>query len=416
MSEHQPDDRLGNAVPPAGENLTEGQRRQMEAKREAEHEDGKEREKLIEEAQTRMGSSHAERPPGSRALPQPIAGRALAGLFILAIFYTIYFTRGLLFPIVLALLFTYLLAPVVRALAKIRIPRMLGAGLVIAGALVLCWALFSQIATPAAGWVAKAPHSIQALKENVRPLKKPMEKVRKAGEEIEKLAEVEESDSTEAVQVKERTLLEELLLQTPAFLASVATTIILLFFMLAYEDSFLRNVIRMFSATRQRHRAVNIARDVSAHVSRYLFTIACINTGLGIAVGIAMWAMGLPNPLLWGALATVLNFVPYLGALAGTVFVALAAILSFDQVAWALAFPAAYYALTAIEGTLVTPMILGRSFTLHPIAIVLGLLFWTWLWGVAGTLLAVPILVCLRIFAQHIRALRPLRMLLERDG
>jgi predicted PurR-regulated permease PerM len=160
-------------------------------------------------------------------------------------------------------------------------------------------------------------------------------------------------------------------------------------------------------------RAVRIAHDIGAHVSRYLLTVTAINICLGIIVGLTLLALGMPNPGLWGALACVLNFVPYVGAITGVVALALAALLSFDNLAWALVFPAAYFALTAIEGNFVTPLILGRSFTLNPIVLVLGLLFWTWMWGIPGTLLAVPIVVTFRIFCEHIDSLAPLRDLLD---
>lgn len=340
------------------------------------------------------------------------APTALRGLFVLAIFYTIYLTRSLLLPIVLATLLTYLLAPLVRGMQRIRVPRALGAAFVVLGLLAGAGFGVSSLLEPAAGWLEKAPTSFEILQHRIRPLKEPVRKVSAASAEIEKITVVE-SEEEPTVKVKEKPLLAQILSQTPLMLAGVLTTVILLYFLLTYEDRMLRNVIRVMPTLRDKQRAAAIARDINLHVSRYLFTVTLINAGLGVAVGTAMSLLGLPNPLLWGVLAAVLNFVPYLGAITGIMVMGLAAILSYESLGWAMVFPAVYFALTTLEGNFVTPMILGRSFTLNPVFLVFGLLFWTWLWGIPGTLLAVPILVTFQIFCTHIERLHPLRDLLE---
>lgn len=342
----------------------------------------------------------------------PPTPTALRGLFLLAVFYTIYLTRSLLLPIVLATLLTYLLAPVVRLLARTRLPRAAGAALVVAGLLSLVGFGFSTLVEPAAGWLEKAPVSFQILQHRVRPLREPVRKMTEASAQIEKMTAVTEEETE--VKLKKTPLIDQAFAQTPAFLASLLTTIILLYFLLTYEDRLLRNVIRVMPTLRDKQKAAAIARDINLHVSRYLFTITLINAGLGVAVAVAMSLLGLPNPMLWGVLAALLNFVPYLGAITGVLVMGLAAMLSYDSLGWAMVFPAVYFALTVLEGNFVTPMILGRSFTINPIFLVFGLLFWTWLWGIPGTLLAVPILVTFQIFCTHIERLHPFRDLLEK--
>ncbi|MDP9292351.1 MAG: AI-2E family transporter, partial [Verrucomicrobiota bacterium] len=125
------------------------------------------------------------------------------------------------------------------------------------------------------------------------------------------------------------------------------------------------------------------------------------------AVGTAVYFLGLPNPILWGTMAAALNFVPYLGALTGIIAMTLGAVLSFDSLAWALVFPATYLAIATLEGNFITPFILGKSLTINPIMIFIGLMFWGWMWGIAGALLAVPILATFKIFCDHIEPLAP---------
>jgi predicted PurR-regulated permease PerM len=154
-------------------------------------------------------------------------------------------------------------------------------------------------------------------------------------------------------------------------------------------------------------RAVSIAKEIESHISRYLLTITLINIGLGIAVGTAVGMLGLRNAIMWGALVAVLNFVPYLGALTGIICMTIGAVLSFDSLGYAMVFPAVYFLFTTIEGSVITPLVTGKSLTLNPVIILLSLTFWGWMWGIAGVILAVPILAAFKIFCAHIEEMEP---------
>ena len=170
---------------------------------------------------------------------------------------------------------------------------------------------------------------------------------------------------------------------------------------------FLSKLIKVIPRLEDKKRAISIARKIESSISRYLLTVTLINAGLGTAVGLAMYFLGMPNPVLWGAMAAIVNFVPYLGATVGIVAMTLAALLSFDSLGWALVFPATYLALAILEGNFITPVVLGHSLTLNPIVIVIALMFWGWMWGIAGAILAVPILAAFKIFCDHIEPLEP---------
>jgi len=312
------------------------------------------------------------------ARPFNIRSFALSGLFILALFYTFYFTRSLLLPIVLALLLSYLLRPIVRAFAKMKIPPVIGSALVLVSVLAVLSYGFSFLAAPAAGWIEKAPYSMYQIQRKLLPLKKPMEKVAQASGAIEKLTSTEtpdDSGKTKTVAVKEHRLTDELMAQTPEVIVSFVTMLILLYFLLAYDGVFLAKLIKLMPTLSDKKRAVSIAHEIEGQISRYLFTVTVINCCLGAAVGLTVGLMGLPNPMMWGAMVAILNFVPYLGALTGIICMTLGALLSYDSVSFALLFPAAYLALATLEGNFITPMVMGRSLTLNPVLVLLSLIF-----------------------------------------
>lgn len=154
--------------------------------------------------------------------------------------------------------------------------------------------------------------------------------------------------------------------------------------------------------------------ETEREISRYLFTVSTINAGLGVAVGATMWAWGMPNPVLWGVLAAFLNYIPYLGAAAGVAITFLVAAVLFDDLCW-FAVPLSYLFLTSLEGTVVTPVILGRRFAVDPVVVFLWLTFWGWLWGIGGALLAMPLLVALRIVSERTPAMNGIARLLSND-
>ena len=344
--------------------------------------------------------------------PFDIKSFALTGLFVLAVFYTMYFMRAMVLPLVLAILLSYLLAPLVRLLVRIRVKPAFGAAIVLLSLAGLVIYGISRLAEPAAAWLEKAPYSLQQLKQKLLPLKKPIEKVARAGDEIEKLTSPDEAPAKTVV-VKRSALTEAFLTQTPEFIASSVVMFILLYFLLAYDGVFLAKITKSIPRLTDKKRAVSIVREIEMQISRYLLTITLINIGLGTAVGLTVYFLGLPNPIMWSVLVAVLNFVPYLGATTGIVCMTLGAVLSFDSLGYAMVFPASYLLLAALEANLITPLVLGRSLTLNPVVILIALTFWGWMWGIFGMILAVPILATFKIFCDHIEPMAPIAELIS---
>ena len=368
---------------------------------------GAETSPLTGEPETETRAAPRMRMPHLLKRPFNIRSFALTGLFVLAVFYTMYFMRSVLLPMVLALLLSYLFKPLLRGLSKMGIRPAFGAAiLMIATVAVISYAV-SFLAAPAAGWLEKAPYGLHQLQQKLLPLKKPMEQVAKASGEIEKLTAPEDPQAPAPVAVKPSRIADSLFVRTPEFVISTVLLLILLYFLLAYDEVFLSKVIKMMPRLEDKKRAVSIAHEIESHVSKYLLTITLINIGLGVAVGTAVGLLGLSNPIMWGALVAILNFVPYLGALTGIICMTIGAVLSYESLGYAMLFPATYLFIATIEGNFVTPYVMGRSLTLNPVIILLSLTFWGWMWGIAGIILAVPILAAFKIFCAHVEEMEP---------
>jgi predicted PurR-regulated permease PerM len=339
--------------------------------------------------------------------PFDVRSIALTGLFVLAIFYTMYFMRSVLLPIVLAVLLSYLFRPIVRALARVKVPPMVGAAVILVALLALISYGVSSLMVPFAAWLEKAPAGLSELQHKLMPLKKSMTQVARASGEIEKLA-TPDSPAKTAVELKSHPLTEMLYMRTPEFIAAAILLFILLYFLLVYDGVFMSKIIKLMPTLSDKKTAVSIADDIESHVSRYLLTITIINTCLGVAVGTTVGLLGLRNPIMWAVMVGVLNFVPYLGALTGIICMTIGAVLSFDSLSYAFLFPAVYLAFGALEGNLITPWVMGRSLTLNPVIILISLTFWGWMWGIVGIILAVPILAAVKIFCAHIERMAPI--------
>lgn len=332
---------------------------------------------------------------------------AITGLFVLAVFYTAYFARDVLLPIVLAALLTLVLMPVMRLLVAIRIPKPLGAALVVGGLLGGLIAGASLVVEPASEWMAQAPAMIAQIEAKVRTFKHSVEKVSKAAEKVEKLAAPEGAAKPKPRPAERPSLTSRIIGGAQQVLLVAAPTVVLLYFLLATGDLFLRKLVKILPKLSDKKRAVTVAHTVQDEMAIYLFTITCINAGLGIATGIAMYVLDMPNPVLWGVMAALFNYVPYLGALLSLTVLTVVAAITFDALADTLAVPATFFTLTFLEGQILTPYITGRRLTLNPVVIFLSMLLWGWLWGVVGMLIAVPIAMIVRIVCEHVEWLKP---------
>ncbi len=343
---------------------------------------------------------------------------ALSILAVLGVMYTIYAGRSLLLPVTLAGVLALLFQPLVRRLKKWGIPSFLGAAILLAtaGGGLLLGAV--HLVGPAAEWLDRVPIGLRLreMEDKLEPIREPLAELSMATKKIQDFAMSPSGSAapTEKVEIQQPSLTTTVVSTTGEFAAGAAICLIVLYFFLVLGDTLLNSVVQLMPRLKQKKETVALVRNVEEGVSCYLLTVTAINVGLGIVVAFVMWLIGMPNPTLWGAMATFLNFIPYAGAFVGTCVVFLVGLFTFNSIGEAAIAPLAYFALTSIEGNFVTPTVLGCRMSLNPIVVFLWLAFWGWMWGIGGALLAVPLLAIFKIGCDQFETTKPLSLLVSR--
>ena len=344
---------------------------------------------------------------------------ATRGLLLIALVFLLKEASAIVLPVLVALILTFVLAPAVRTMRHHGMPESVSAAMLVTtvvGCSVLSVALLAE---PAAQWWQRAPEAVsQALnrvdrwRASIPGFGPPVER-RSAGRAPAPPADpVRERLASEGVALTAQVLGGGL-----KFLVSAAATTILLYFLLASEHWVLSRCIELLPH-RPRLRAMVLGglRAAQRDISRYVASVTAINVGMGLVVAGTMWMVDLPNPGLWGALAGLLNFIPYLGPLimCGLLLAASLASALGDAGFAAMSAPVlAYLCIHGIESNFVTPMVIGKRLSMNPLSVLLSVMFWGWLWGVAGAVLAVPLLICLRSISQRNRHMRPVAVYLR---
>ena len=337
---------------------------------------------------------------------------AITGIFIMMLFYTLYFASAVLIPITLALLLNMLLAPGVRLLTTLRIPQALGAAIVVISVLMMLIGALYALSGPAQEWLEKAPSSFYKIEQKLRQIKKPIEEIQKATEQIAAATQLDKPIAAQEVELKSSSVTDFLLSSTPQVIATAGVVTILVFFLLASGDLFLRKLVAVIPTFHDKKRAVEIVRSIQEDISFYLMAITLINLGLGLCVSIALSYVGVPNPMLWGAMVTILSFAPYIGPITNLLILTLVGMLTFDDMSQALIIPGVFAVITVIVSHLMLPAVLGRRLLLSPVAIFISIIVWGWLWGVLGALLAVPLLASFKIICEQVEPLEPIAQFL----
>lgn len=328
-----------------------------------------------------------------------------------------YFARQVVLPVLLACIAAVTLKAPVRWLQHIGVPISLGAalivGLVVAGLTVS----IVNLGRPALAWLAAAPENMPRLKDKLQHLLRPAARLREAATTVGNLGT---DDATappaQPVEVKDHHVANSFFSWTGTLLAGAGETVALVFLLLASGDLFLYKLVKAIPRLRDKKQAVEISREIQHSISTYLFSVTLINLALGSLVGVVLLLVGMPNAWMWGAVAAVANFVPYLGPILSIAALSVAGLLAFDSLWLGLTPAAAYAALHMIEANVVTPCILGRRFALNPVLIFVTLIFLTWMWGVLGALLAVPLLVTLKVVCDRLPPLNFLGEVLSPQG
>lgn len=351
----------------------------------------------------------------ARALPSSVHTLALLGLLAIAVGCVLYLARVVFIPLTFALMLSFLLSPVVTRLERGRLPRSIGAALVVLVLLGGVGFAVVELSSPATEWVARSPKVLRTLERKMRPWRRPVKNVSELAERVERIAQVEGGKAPQEVTIEKPGILSLALDTVWTLGAGGLVTLFALYFTLLTGDVLLGRVIAWVPDLKQR-RTAEVLESIQRGMSRYLGTVFAINFVLGCAVALAMFVLDMPNPLLWGALALIVNFVPYVGAFVGILIVGAVALASFPDTTAAMLPPLVYLGLTSLEGNIITPLILGRTCELDPLVIFVWLLFWAWLWGIPGAMVAVPMLMLIKLMSEKSLVLRPISALISRNA
>ena len=342
----------------------------------------------------------------------------LTWLLLLAGLYTCYFARDLIVPVLLAIFLGLCGNPFVTRLRQLWVPRWIGALTVVTGGLALLILSAGLLLPSAASWMQRAPDELREHLPKIRELARPLQEASQATESLQRMADVAPAASTSAptmVLEQPRRNLMEILSNAPRALTSILVVLILGFFFMVYGEDLLRRVLSVLPNWRQKRDTVDILRTIQADIARYMLTLTAINTGLGLCTAVALYAIGLApeDALFWGAVAGLLNFAPYLGPFATTLALLLVGLTAFGHLGQALLPATAFLSLHLIEGQFLTPLVLGKRMAISPVILLLWLFLWGWMWGIAGLLLAVPMLVCFKIYCSRVESMRVWAQLIE---
>jgi len=373
-------------------------------------------------------------------ITSPLQVRLLGALLALACLYTLYLAKTLLMPAVIALLFALLLSPLVGQLKRFHVPRTVSAItllLAIGGPLTL---LGTELAEPAKKWVRLLPELSVTLTEQLDSLSQalqpetemPPEQAAPAPEprwyNLFGLLSGGEEDTAPVPEARGESALSIRLMQSglelgisvlgaaPAVIAQFLVGVILALFLLIFGPRLFEAFIDVIPQVQDKRRAVLLVGGVQRKLSSYILTVSIINCALGATTALALWASGVEDALLWGALVGLLNFAPYIGPLIAACILAVAGSVQYGAVLTALLPALIYLGINLIEAYLVTPTVLGQRMQLNPLILMVWLITWGWLWGAGGVLLAVPLLVCLKLAAEQLDVLDPWVRLLETRG
>jgi predicted PurR-regulated permease PerM len=336
----------------------------------------------------------------------------LGGLFVLAVLAAAYVAQEIVLPLVFAIFLKLLLQPALRVLVRLHVPRILAALLLILALFGTIVGLGTAISGPARTWAAKLPEGIPRLEERLSFIEIPINTLQRFLQQVEDIGQTTPGPNA-AAPLRGPTLLTKLFTGTRNFASGILTTVLFLFFLLVSGDIFLHRLVEVLPRFRSKRQVVEISQKIESDVSAYLVTITIMNAAVGVATALAMWLTGVGDPVLWGTVAFLLNYVPILGTASGVLIFLLAGMLTHDTL-WQSLLPAGlYFGFHLIEGETVTPMLLARRFTLNPVLVIISLVFWFWMWGIPGVILSMPMLAITKIICDRLQPLAPFGHFLE---
>lgn len=337
-----------------------------------------------------------------------VANIFLGSLLLLACLAACYVAATIILPIVIAFVLMLVLQPAMRLLLSLHVPRNMAAMFIILVLLAGLVGIGMMLSGPAVDWAQKLPSALPKLQDRLVFLSRPLSVLQRLMSALDSfMGKIMAHSSPLSVTVAGAGFSDRLLDGTRYLVSGVLQTMLVLFFLLIAGDTFLRRLVEVLPRFKNKRQAVEISQQIESDISAYLLTVTLMNAAVGIATGVAAAVCGLGDPLMWGSLAFLLNYVPILGPLIGVVIFFLAGMLVIDSL-WVAFVPAALYlTIHLIEGETITPLLLARRFTINPVLVVISLIFWYWMWGVPGAILSTPMLAVTKIICDRIESLKP---------
>jgi predicted PurR-regulated permease PerM len=320
----------------------------------------------------------------------------------------LYFAQSVFIPIALAILFALVLSSPVEVLHRRGLPRSLSAILILGIFFGLIGIAVDQLMAPAQQWFAEAPHTVKIISQKLGPVARVLHRIDALTDRAGHLTDAGGSAPAAAKPAAAPSTSGGLLVETRTALVATMTVIILTLFFLAGGPPMLVRMTNALAGDEHSTHVLKVIDAVRSEVSRYYATIALINLGLGLATSLAMMALDMPNPILWGVVAGALNFIPYVGSATTLLVLTVVAFVTFDGVGRVVAVAATFLGLVTLEGQIVQPLLVGHRLDLSPVIVFLALWVGGWFWGIAGIVMAVPGLVALKVVAEHSQRGRPL--------
>ena len=335
--------------------------------------------------------------------------KAATLLAVLAVGAILYFGAVAFIPVALALFFALLLSPAVEALVRVRLPRALAATLIMIALLLAGAGMVDVVWTPAKEWVARAPQTLRKIEQRIRPVRNALAQMDAMKERADLLTQAPRpagAAPAPTMQAPAQSGSSYAFEMTQSLLEAITVFPLTLFF-LAGGPPLLARMAGILAGSERSASSLRVTQAVRAELGRYFGTVALINLGLGLATWGTMVALGMPNAILWGTVAAVLNFIPFVGPMTTLCILATAGLVTFASIGQALAVPGAFLVLHLIESQLVQPLFVGHRLDVSALVILLAIWFGFWFWGIPGIMLAVPILVALKVAGEHVEGWRP---------
>jgi predicted PurR-regulated permease PerM len=331
-----------------------------------------------------------------------LRNRLQIAIVVILTLYTCVIAEAVIVPVLVGILFGLMLAPPVRLLERSHVPRLIGSLAAVVLTLAILGAAIMMLASPAREWMQRMPRAMERIETVLRDIRRPLQAATDATRELGKLTQIDDGKGQVRVVDSGQGAFAQALSAAPFVLAGIVVTVLLTFLFLLHGDDLLRKFVTLAPHLRAKRDLVEATRHAQSELSMYVITITLINAGLGLATAAALWLLGVHDPLLWGGLAAILNYAPFIGPLVTAVALLVVGFAEFPTPAMALTPPAAFLGLHLLEGQLLTPHLVGRRLALDPVVVFLAMLVLGWMWGVAGLLLAVPLLTCAKIIAERV--------------